>query len=86
MIEIPTDAAAAYEHWFAVNGMRHHIRATRDATENIWTVVHTEFPVGQEPAIKHTSAALGAEAVSEAVTNLMKLVGYIVDTEASHGS
>ena len=78
MPDIETQTVGAYEHWFAVEGVRHHIRAAREAESDIWTVVHTEFPADGSPAVKNTSASIEGTEVAESIRTIMELVGYNV--------
>ena len=75
---IDTATASALEHWFAVEGVRHHIRAAKTEDTGLWVVTHTEFPADGSPAVKNTSASISDTEVAESIRTLMDLVGYNV--------
>lgn len=75
-----SDTATTYaiSHWFAVEGVRHHIRAAKDEDTGLWAVTHTEYPAEGAPEVKNTAASISDTEVAESIRTIMKLVGHIV--------
>jgi len=73
-----TATTSAFEHWFAVEGVRHHIRAAKAEDTGLWAVTHTEYPAEGEPEVKNSAAASSATEAAESIRTIMDLVGYNV--------
>lgn len=73
-----TATASAIEHWFAVEGVRHHIRAAKAEDTGLWAVTHTEYPAKGEPEVKNSAASISDTEVAESIRTIMELVGYNV--------